>query len=1139
MKNEMKQVGLIFDSKGHLEFQKTLGEVNSALRENYNQFKISQLQWDNSTSSADKLTKKQKYLKKAYETQSVKVEALTIKIKELKENEEENAKAIEKKEKALSQAKIQLEKYDVELKKVEEKLKSVTLRTEDFVKSAEQIGNSIEAAGKKISIFSGIATAGLGVSLKSAIDFESAFTGVEKTVDGTTEQLEDLKNGIRDLAKEIPASTTEISAVAEAAGQLGIQTDNVLEFTKTMVNMGNATNLTAEEAATTLARFANVTKMSQTDFDRLGATIVALGNNFATTEAEIAEMAMNLGSAGSQVGMTQSEIVALATALSSVGLEAQAGGTAFSKLMINMQLAVETGSESLQDFARVAGMSADEFSKSFKEDATSALLAFIDGLSKSGEQGESAIKVLDDMGITETRLRDSILRSTNASELFNDAIKLGNQAWNDNTALTNEANKRYDTLKSKLDITKNKLLDNAITIGNKLMPTVEKIVDKVGNWTDKLSNMNDEQIETVIKIGAFVAAAGPAITILGKLTSGVGSAVKGFSTFVDAIKVANGNISSTNDSVNNLAGVFQKLFSPTGIAVTLIGAGIAALETYNSKIETFGDKNQKLIEEMQASTEEYYNMRKAQEEAAAADINYIDNVQDLYNELQKITDENGKIKEGYEDRARFILNELENALGTEITLTDNIIQNYSDLQQEIQDMILLKKANILLDLKEQQYQDAKKNSGQYYTDMVNAYQDLNNARENMLPVIEKYENSTEELGAIEKAVLESNKQQLSELETEYNRKKQIYDNALSDITAYEEGSAIILSKDTDNINNWVNRTQVAMMTNSENEKSTFSENIQQLLYNIDYYKQLLDKDVENKNNAGIITNQNQIKNNEESLKILISSMKEQTSTINANSPEIENAWRTLATSNFDIYKSELDNMPPELKSTIEKMTGVSIEEYEKLNTETEKATYLMSKSMKNGLSDMLNEFVSKGANIVNESKKTSDKTASAFNDLPQKTRDIMRNAMIPMSEEMDSASYKLYNKATEIADGILYRLKKEFDIHSPSRKTRKIFKNLMLGAEVGLEDEEENLYKQTDEVAENVLESFDNLNNKKTNIQSNYNSSSGSSSVNNITVNIDYNQLYLIIVKALNSCKLKFDDDGFIRLVDDRLREVI
>ena len=135
--------------------------------------------------------------------------------------------------------------------------------------------------------------------------------------------MAELKQGIRDMAKEIPSTTTEISAVAEAAGQLGIETDNVLEFSKTIIDLGNATNLSAEQGATQLARFANIMQMSQKDFSKLGSSIVALGNNFATTESEIVEMAMRLAGAGKQVGFTEGEVMGLATALSSVGVEAE------------------------------------------------------------------------------------------------------------------------------------------------------------------------------------------------------------------------------------------------------------------------------------------------------------------------------------------------------------------------------------------------------------------------------------------------------------------------------------------------------------------------------------------------------------------------------------------------------------------------------------------------------------------------------------------------------------------------------------------------------------------------------------------------------------------------------------------------
>ncbi len=114
------------------------------------------------------------------------------------------------------------------------------------------------------------------------------------------------------MSKEIPASASAIAEVAEAAGQLGIEVPNILGFTRVMIDLGEATNLSSDEAATSLARLANITGMSQIDFDKLGSTIVALGNNLATTESEIVAMGgLRLAGAGSQIGLTEAQIMSL------------------------------------------------------------------------------------------------------------------------------------------------------------------------------------------------------------------------------------------------------------------------------------------------------------------------------------------------------------------------------------------------------------------------------------------------------------------------------------------------------------------------------------------------------------------------------------------------------------------------------------------------------------------------------------------------------------------------------------------------------------------------------------------------------------------------------------------------------------
>lgn len=451
--------------------------------------------------------------------------------------------------------------------------KELQKKFETVGKVFTSVGDKIEKAGKKLSVFSVATGTALVASMKSAIDFEDAFTGVEKTVDGTTEQLSKLKQGIRDMAKTIPASTTEIAGVAEAAGQLGIKTDDILNFTKVMIDLGNATNLSADEAASSLAKFANIMNTSADDYSRLGATIVDLGNNFATTEADITSMAMRIAGAGKTVGLSEANVLSLATALSSVGIEAEMGGSAISKAMIQMSTAVEANSEQLKDFAKIAGMSTKEFKKSFENDAIGTITKFIVGLGDTESAGESTLAMLSDLGFEEVRLRDTMLRAANASDVFSNAINLGNNAWEENTALTNEANKRYGTLKSQIEITKNKVKDLAITFGDKLTPIIPKITDKIDKLTTYISNLNEQQMETILKVAGVIVATGPLVTIFGKATKGVGSLFDGISKLQGAggLKGLISNFGIIPNILGKATNGFKGLLNPVNLVKGAFG----------------------------------------------------------------------------------------------------------------------------------------------------------------------------------------------------------------------------------------------------------------------------------------------------------------------------------------------------------------------------------------------------------------------------------------------------------------------------------------------------------------------------------------------------------------------------------------
>lgn len=518
------------------------------------------------------------------------VDQLKEELKQKEKQVENNAKSINNYTIKLNQADAELANLQGELKKTNDELAKSESRWLNAGKALEETGEKLKSTGEKISGVGGTilkATAlvvGLGAaSLKFGIEFESAFAGVKKTVDTTEEELARLSKGIRDMSKQMPQTATEIAGVAEAAGQLGIEVPNILDFTETMVMLGDATNMSSNQAATSLARLANITGMSQENFDRLGSVIVALGNNLATTESEIVEMGLRLAGAGSQIGLTEAQILGFAGALSSVGIEAQAGGSAFSKVMVDIQLAVETGSDRLSEFAQVAGMSASEFAKAFKEDAGGALIAFVEGLGKTEEQGISAIKVLDDMEIKEVRLRDALLRASGASDVFKDSIKMGTSAWEENTALANEAAQRYETTESKLAMLKNQFIDAGIKLGDVLIPYVEKASIKVGEFADWLGQLDEETLETTAKIVGFTVALGGILKIGGGAISTIGSVAGGLgklSTALGTAKIATAGI-GTSASVAGGVGGLGALTAGLGTAVVAaapfiaIGAGVA------------------------------------------------------------------------------------------------------------------------------------------------------------------------------------------------------------------------------------------------------------------------------------------------------------------------------------------------------------------------------------------------------------------------------------------------------------------------------------------------------------------------------------------------------------------------------------
>lgn len=510
-----------------------------------------------------------------------------------------------------------------------------------FMSTADSISQMLMAAGGYKVL--GMVKDGLVSAASAAIEFESAITGVYKTVDGTKEQLSELSDNIKKMSTEIPATTTEISGVAEAAGQLGIKTQDITSFTRTMIDLGEATNLTSDAAASALAKFANITGMDASKYQNLGSVIVQLGNNFATTEADIVNMSSYLASAAHLAGMAETDIMGLSTAMSSVGIEAEAGGSAMSKLITKMQVAVETG-DGLKDWADVANMSIAEFSDTFRNDAVSALQAFITGLNDVERNGASASVILQNMKLDDIRLSNTIRALASSNDLMATAVSSANQAWEENSALTAETNKRYNTLESKLQMTKNSANNLKVAIGDALTPALGKLNDIAKSVLDKTAEFAQSHKAVTAGLTGFISSLGAATGALTTVIPVASQATQAFMSLKNsmAVKIAAQQGISIGEAAtqagSQLLGMAGKIGLVAGgisVAIGLIAGLATAFADAKDEVEDYNGSLEQCRKEIDDTTAQYDAVVAMYGEQSEAAKTLSDNIETLNAQYEK------------------------------------------------------------------------------------------------------------------------------------------------------------------------------------------------------------------------------------------------------------------------------------------------------------------------------------------------------------------------------------------------------------------------------------------------------------------------------------------------------------------------
>jgi len=480
-------------------------------------------------------------------------------------------KAIEKYDALGQRAPEAMRQLSVELKAASAAAETMADKAERIGASMTKIGGSLQSVGTTLSIGITAPLVALGyTALKASMDFETAFSGVQKTVSATPVELQKLNEGFREMAKVTPVSAAGLAKIGETAGQMGVGQDHLLAFTKTIVDISTATHLTADEAATAFAKLAVVMKVPQSEFEHLGSAVYSLGNFGQSTEKEMLDMAQRIAGAGAAAGFTAPQVLGIANALSSVGIEAEAGGTAISRVIIKMSKDVATGGGHLKDFAAMSGMSAKDFQQAWTKDPGLAFSAFITGLSHVKDQGKSLFLAMDELGFKETRLLNSMLSSAGAANLMRDSMALGTATYADHSKFLEAVQTRYATTENQMKIFANRLDDVRMKLGDALMPILRdfmKAADPLIEWASSavkwFATLPEPVRLLVVGLVGFVAVIGPALFIIGSFVGALGEIGTALALF------------SGPAAAGGIAGLVGFLANPIVLGAAIVIGGIA------------------------------------------------------------------------------------------------------------------------------------------------------------------------------------------------------------------------------------------------------------------------------------------------------------------------------------------------------------------------------------------------------------------------------------------------------------------------------------------------------------------------------------------------------------------------------------
>ncbi|MCK9457001.1 MAG: phage tail tape measure protein [Candidatus Riflebacteria bacterium] len=536
-------------------------------------------------------------------------------------------------------------------------------------------------------ITAGLASvAGISMTIRNAIREYAKFTDslaeVQKTTGLTKQEVAELNT---ELAKINSRTAQEdLLNLAYVAGKLGIEgKENVVGFVRAadqiVVALGRDLG-GAEDAVREVGKITDIFKVKELYGQeqamlKVGSAIKDLGNASTASEAYLVQFAQRLAGIAPQAGVSVTNVLGLGATLDQLGQTAQVSATAYSKLMTTM-------AKKTEEFARIAGMSIENFSVLMREDANEAMLRVFEGISKNEGGFQQLVATLGDLGVEGQRMTSVFGALAGNTELLREQQRISNDAFREGVSLTNQFNLNNETSQAQLDKARKKFAEIRRELGEKLMPAYASIISRAR----MMLNFTSALIDILGKYGKTIVIAGTAIL-----------------AYTAYIKLHN-IVLDTYNKITKISISLTELFNKVtkqnviGLLVSLLTSAVAAYLLFRDRTKEATraqDDFNKVVEQgnnllAQTRTLEerasiVKNLSKEQLENLKNDLQYQLNAEDdfratLLQKLKKRIDEDQQLREIEQKRAQEGLTEIQ-----KINLNAQLVARKQNLAREIEE----------------------------------------------------------------------------------------------------------------------------------------------------------------------------------------------------------------------------------------------------------------------------------------------------------------------------------------------------------------------------------------------------------------------------------------------------------------------